>query len=148
VRLPAGTTHLWDIPPGLRRLAIVIRGNAAARVVFLNRAGRLISDRELIATKEIATSVPEDAETLAVTCLGVVPASLDVKPAPGAVTVAFAPAGGYSAAGWQVGNSGDMVSASTILARGRDCAAPTSTRVAASPPNRERSGRDLPRRSS
>jgi hypothetical protein len=118
VRLPAGTTHLWDIPPGLRRLAIVIRGNAAARVVFLNRAGRLISDRELIATKEIATSVPEDAEALAVTCLGVVPASLDVKPAPGAVTFAFAPAGGYSAAGWQVGNSGDMVSASTILARG------------------------------
>ena len=118
VVLPAGTTHVWDLPPAKITRAIAIRGNAGARVVFLNRAGRVVSDTELIATKEVTLTIPADAEAVAVACLGAVPAGVNVKPALGAVTFGFAPSGGAPAAGWQTGNAGDMVSASTILARG------------------------------
>jgi hypothetical protein len=119
ITLPAGTTHIWDLPATAGQV-IRVAGSAAARITFLSRAGYVVSDLEVQA-KEFSIPVPEAAAMVAVTCLGNPPASPSAvatqgKPGLGAVT--FAAGNRNAVVGWQTGNLVPQASSTTLLGRG------------------------------
>src|SRR5262249_5306312 len=58
IAVPAGVTHLWDVPPGARRV-VVLDGTAAARVTMMSAAGHVIGDREFAATRGHQVVLPD-----------------------------------------------------------------------------------------
>jgi hypothetical protein len=116
VEVPAGATHLWDVPVGTAS-ELVVRGAAAYRVTFLTRGGSVIGDREYPTADGSAIPIPASCGMFAITCLGGSPAA---SPAPGfgSVSAVAAPAGAMAATGWQAENLLPQVGPTTILARG------------------------------
>lgn len=126
VSLPAGTTHLWDIPQSVGS-RLVVTGEAAFRVTFLTRGGSVISDAEYPTGSNTAISLPARCGMIAVTCLGTPPTALgSVAPGQGAVSFAASPAGQMAAVGWELHNLIPQVGATTILARGACLTMPQS----------------------
>jgi len=118
VAVPAGTTHLWDISAGTNS-ELVVSGNAAFRITFLTRGGRVISDIEYGTGSSAGIAVPAGCGMVAITCLGVPPAPLlKLAPVLGAVSFAAAPAGQMAATGWELHNLLPQVGATTLLGRG------------------------------
>lgn len=123
VTLPSGTTHIWDLPPA-GRWSFAITGPAAVRVVALDRASQILSDREMMPSSQPVT-MPANTAMVAFTCLGVPPSvalgGIAMPSAPsgmGAISMAFAPPDSYPAAGWQVTNEFEQVGPSIVLGRG------------------------------
>jgi len=119
VTIPAGTTHVWDLPAAAGQ-AIRIAGKGAARITFLSRAGYVLSDLEAQAA-DFSIPVPATAAMVVVTCLGnpptaAVAASAVSKPGRGAVT--FAAGNRNAIVGWQTGNLVPQISSTTLLGRG------------------------------
>ena len=126
VLLPAGTTHLWQLPEtdqaGRARVRLRIDGLAAARVTWLDESGEVISDEEWPAHAARSVPMPEGAERLAVSCLGGAPVDrrTDVMrlPTMAGLSMSWSGADGVPAVGWQAGSQLAMVGAQTLLARG------------------------------
>lgn len=118
VRIPAGTTHVWELPKTKEPLTFVARGDAALRVTFLTRGGRPVSDAEYLTQHELTLTAPRNAAAVAFSCLGKAPTPEKFEPGPGAITADAAGARTFPAAGWESGYVGDLVSSSTLLARG------------------------------
>jgi hypothetical protein len=118
VMLPAGTTHVWDLPATAGR-AVAISGSAAARVTFLSRAGYVLSDTELLSGAP-ALPAPEAAAMVAVTCLGNPPAirGAAARVTPGLGAVSFNAGHRSAIVGWQTGNLVPQVGSTTLLGRG------------------------------
>jgi hypothetical protein len=116
VTVPAGTTHIWELPAS--SYTLTFSGNAAVRVTTMNRAGQAIQDTEMVVASRRELSV-SDAELVAITCLGSVE-DLASQPAEGlgAVTFAASAGGAMPAVGWQTGNLFPQVGGSCVLARG------------------------------
>ena len=120
--IPAGTTHIWDVPAGAQD-ELIVAGDSAFRITFLTRGGSVLGDSEYPpATQTTAlTTVPLPAKCgmVSIECLGKLPAS-SAAVAPGFAAVAFtaAPAGKKTVAGWQAGNLLPQVGPTTILGRG------------------------------
>jgi hypothetical protein len=117
--LPAGTTHVWDIP-AVAGQTVTVAGTAGARVSFLSRAGYMLSDTEMLPGGP-PLALPANAAMVAVTCLGNVP----VNPAgaapnivPGFGAIAFAAGNHNAVVGWQTGNIVPQVGSTTLLGRG------------------------------
>lgn len=117
VAVPAGTTHLWDIPVGLAG-QFFVSGAAAFRLTFLTRGGSVVSDREYESAPPAGIAIPARCGMVAVTCLGVPSTSSPITPAFGAVSSAVAPAGKIAATGWQSDNLLPQAGPASILARG------------------------------
>ena len=92
VTVPAGTTHVWDVPLSPAQ-TIAINGKAAARVTCLTRAGNPLRDFEL-AQGQIP--LPANCAMVAVSCLGLTSDGI---------------------AGWQTGNLLPQVGSNTLLGR-------------------------------
>jgi hypothetical protein len=118
VTIPAGTTHVWELPKSKEPLSFSVRGDAALRVTFLTRGGRPISDTEYPAAEEQILSAPPNAATVAFSCLGKALLAKQPEPAPAAITSEASGARAFAAVGWQSGYVGELVSSSTLLARG------------------------------
>ena len=116
VAVPAGATHLWDVPAGVP-LELAMRGTAAFRVVFLTRGGSVIGDTEYASADGALLSIPARCGMVAITCLGKA-AIAKTAPGFGAVSLAQAPGGRLAAAGWQAGSLMQQVGPTTILGRG------------------------------
>lgn len=116
IELPAGTTHVWDIPFGEQR-ELSIGGDSAYRVTLLTRGGSPISDREYWSAKDSTIALPARCAMVAVMCLGK-PGVAEVPAGFGAVSSLTAPAGRLAASGWQVDNLSPQVGATTVLGRG------------------------------
>jgi hypothetical protein len=116
IELPAGTTHVWDIPFGEQR-ELSVGGDSAYRVTLLTRGGSPISDREYWSAKDSTIALPARCAMVAVMCLGK-PGIAEVPAGFGAVSSLAAPAGRLAASGWQVGNLSPQVGATTVLGRG------------------------------
>lgn len=124
--LPAGTTHLWQLPEtdeaGRARIRLHVAGDGAARVTWLDRHGEVVSDEEWAAASDRALAMPEDAAMLAVGCLGRVPGARDStaqrRPGMADISQNWSQAGGVPAVGWQAGSMLAMVGAHTLLGRG------------------------------
>jgi hypothetical protein len=123
VVLPAGTTHLWDIPVGLAG-KLVLSGNAAFRISFLTRGGSVVSDAEYLGSDGTNVAIPARCGMVAITCLGVPTPGLTVSPGFGAVSALMAPAGKLAATGWQADNLWPQAGPTSILARGASLAVP------------------------
>lgn len=118
VKIPAGVMHVWDLPVGGRR-RVVLSGQAAARIIFLDNAGTSLEDIELIVDQSQTIDVPPTAVRVAVTCLGVVPPGLLIKtPGFGVVSELAAPAGAAAATGWLAGHQVLQLSSTLFVARG------------------------------
>ena len=116
--IPAGTTHLWDIPAGAQD-EFVITGDSAFRITFLTRGGSVIANSEYPSSKQTVVAVRSRCGMVAIECLGKLPAGSATIPAGfAAVAFAAAPAGKKTVAGWQAGNLLPQVGPSTILGRG------------------------------
>ncbi|HZZ37514.1 MAG TPA: DUF6603 domain-containing protein [Acidobacteriaceae bacterium] len=127
--VPAGTTHLWDVPAGAQD-QLLVTGDSAFRVSFLTRGGSILSDVEYPATPPTGTEqttvvLPANCGMVSIECLGKLPAGAATI-APGFAAVAFtaAPAGKKTVAGWQAGNLLPQVGPTTILGRGSCLALP------------------------
>jgi hypothetical protein len=107
-------------------MRLVVSGDASIRVVFLDRAGRPVSDREHATAKELVIDIPAEAIEVAIACLGRAPAVPPTAAGFAAVSFGLAPAGAYAVAGWQTGNVGDLVSVSTVLTRGAAVVLPSA----------------------
>lgn len=94
VSVPAGATHIWDVPasPALA-VSISSPNGAVARLTFLSRAGGVLDDREAVLSQ---TPLPAGCAMVAVTCLGKASGGL---------------------AGWQTGNLARQVGSSAMLCR-------------------------------
>lgn len=116
VVVPAGATHIWEVPPG--EAALRLSGPAAARVVFLDAGGAVLSDVELIPETE-TMALPKGTAIVGVQCLGQAPRTVKAPP-PGfaAVTLAAAPARGFAAVGWEMDDVREQVATSLVLGRG------------------------------
>ncbi len=116
VAVPAGTTHLWDVPVGASS-ELSITGAAAFRITFLTRGGSVVSDSEYPSASQSPIAIPARCGIVAITCLGNPPAA---KLSAGFGTVSFsaAPPEGIAAAGWQAGNLLPQAGPTTILGRG------------------------------
>jgi hypothetical protein len=119
VVVPAGATHLWDIPTAQGH-ALHLSGDAV-RVTCMTRGGTVISDEEMLAGRDVVVSLPVNCAMVAVTCLG----SASAWPAAdaslrgfGALSFAASPQGLLPVAGWQAGNLFAQISATTLLGRG------------------------------
>jgi hypothetical protein len=123
VVLPAGTTHVWDIPIGFTG-NLVFNGDGAFRITFLTRGGSVISDQEQSKANQTTVAIPSRCGMIAITCLGVPTTSLSVTPGFGAVSAAVAPAGKLAATGWQTENVLPQAGPTTILARGASLVVP------------------------
>ena len=116
--LPAGVTHIWDLPAGVQE-ELIVTGDSAFRVTFLTRGGSVIADSEYPAGKQTVIAVPPRCGMVSIECLGKVPAgSAAVSPGFAAVAFSAAPAGKQTVAGWQAGNLLPQVGPTTILGRG------------------------------
>lgn len=116
VLLPAGTSHVWDLPDGFRG-AFQISGAAACRLVALDRGGAVLFDREMTA-QEAPISVPANTATVVLQCLGMPPQPFAATNGFGAVTASVAPGDGLQAVGWQSGNLLEQAGPTTLLGRG------------------------------
>ena len=116
--IPAGVTHIWDVPAGAKD-ELVVTGNAAFRITFLTRGGAVIADREYPGGKQAGIFMPARCGMISIECLGKLPSG-KAATAPGFAAVAFAsaPAGKQTVAGWQAGNLLPQVGPTTILGRG------------------------------
>jgi hypothetical protein len=116
--VPAGTTHIWDVPANLTN-TLVITGGSAFRVTFLTRGGSVIADTEYPPAVSTTIQIPPRCGMFSVECLGNLPAGVSAR-APGfaAITFTAAPAGRKTVAGWQAGNLLPQVGPTTILGRG------------------------------
>jgi hypothetical protein len=112
----AGSLHVWDLP--LRGGAVLLSGDAAARAVFVDRAGAPVSDVEAVPGAQLRLTIPAAASRLAVTCLGMIPEGLQITPGPGAVALGGAPRGRICAVGWQDAMLLARVAPAALLARG------------------------------
>jgi hypothetical protein len=116
VTIPAGTTHVWEIPP--EKTYVTLTGAAAARVVFLSAGGRILGDLELVAEGQ-SIPTPAETSTVAVSCLGRLPRELkSIQPGFAAVTLAAAPHRGFAAVGWELDDTREQIASSVILGRG------------------------------
>ena len=79
VTLPAGTTHIWDLP-ATGPVSFIITGTAAIRIVALDRASQILSDREMMPQADPVT-LPANAAMVVFQCLGN-PHAPDVAPVP------------------------------------------------------------------
>ena len=125
--VPAGTTHLWQLPEtdsrGRGRIRLHVGGDSAARITWLDDHGEVLVDEERAAAQDQAIAMPEGAAMLAVGCLGRVPgaaASVTAQRRIGMadVTRNWSQAGAVPAVGWQAGSMLAMVGAHTLLGRG------------------------------
>jgi len=117
VTVPAGTTHVWEVPQ--ESFTFTFTGNAAVRIVYLDRAGNPLQDTENIVNGQFTSKVVPGTEMATVTCLGSVPAEqLKLAGGFGAVSSVVAPAGANPAVGWQSGSMLTQVGPNTLLARG------------------------------
>jgi large repetitive protein len=120
--IPAGTTHIWDVPAGAQD-ELIVTGDSAFRITFLTRGGSVLGDVEYPPAPPTApqTTVPLPAKCgmVSIECLGKLPAG-SATVAPGFAAVAFtaAPAGKKTVAGWQSANLLPQVGPTTILGRG------------------------------
>ncbi|HEY1986688.1 MAG TPA: DUF6603 domain-containing protein [Terracidiphilus sp.] len=121
--IPAGTTHIWDVPAGAQD-ELIVTGDSAFRITFLTRGGSVLGDSEYPAapptgTPQTTIALPAKCGMVSIECLGKLPAS-SAAGAPGFAAIAFtaAPAGKKTVAGWQAGNLLPQVGPTTILARG------------------------------
>jgi hypothetical protein len=121
--IPAGTTHIWDVPAGLQA-ELVVTGDSAFRITFLTRGGSVLADAEYpsappAANAQTTVHLPAKCGMVSIECLGKLPAGL-APVAPGFAAVAFtaAPTGRQTVAGWQAGNLLPQVGPTTILGRG------------------------------
>ena len=108
--------HLWDLQGGAS--AVVLSGEAAARAVFLDRAGAPVSDVEARPGAGLRLPVPTAASRLAVSCLGTLPDGVTIVPGPGAAALAAAPRGRPCGVGWQDALRLAQVGPAALLARG------------------------------
>jgi hypothetical protein len=116
--IPAGITHIWDIPAGAQN-DLVITGDSAFRVTFLTRGGSVVADCEYPAGKQTIVPLPTRCGMVSIECLGKLPSgSAAIAPGFAAVAFAAAPAGKKTVAGWQAGNLLPQVGPTTILGRG------------------------------
>jgi hypothetical protein len=116
--IPAGTTHIWDVPAGLQD-ELVVTGDSAFRVTFLTRGGSVIADAEYPTAKQTIVPLPARCGMVSIECLGKLPTGTTVgAPGFGAVTFTSAPAGKKTVAGWQAGNLLPQVGPTSILGRG------------------------------
>ena len=117
VVVPSGTTHVWDLPAD-GGFVLLASGDAAMRLVTMDRGGRVIFDREMMPDgKEIA--LPPNAASFAVQCIGKPPRGFPAPAAAqGAITLFQAPALAQAAVGWQSGSQREQVGALTVLGRG------------------------------
>lgn len=97
ITVPAGTTHIWDVPLNPAQI-VVISGNAAGRVTCLSRAGNPLSDSEFASAllKQARFPVPDNCAMIAISCLGRTSDGI---------------------AGWQTGNLLPQVGSTTLLGR-------------------------------
>ena len=120
VTVPAGTIHIWDLPGGAGQ-SVSVTGEAA-RLTFLTRAGRPISDLEVAGGATVPA--PKGAGMVAVTSLGSPSkTAFGTRQASAAVglgslSFALAPGGRAPITGWQTGNLVAQVSATAFLPRG------------------------------
>ena len=116
--VPAGTTHLWDLPANLQN-TIVVTGDSAFRVTFLTRGGSIIADAEYPPAASTKIQIPPRCGMLSVECLGNLPAGVAGRQSGfAAISFTAAPAGRKTVAGWQAGNLLPQVGPTTILGRG------------------------------
>jgi hypothetical protein len=92
VVVPAGTTHVWDVPLDPKQ-TVTIAGQAVGRVTSLSRSGLPLEDSEL---SEGQIELPDGCAMVAVTCLGRTSDGI---------------------AGWQTGNLMQQVGSSSLLGR-------------------------------
>jgi hypothetical protein len=121
VVVPAGATHVWDVPAG-QKLSVQIAGNSAARATFLSRAGYVLSDTEMLPGNQ-QLALPDAVAIVAVTCLGnpqAAGAPLGTAPAAaaGLGAVTFAAGNRNAIVGWQTGNLVPQVGSTSLLGRG------------------------------
>jgi hypothetical protein len=129
VTVPAGATHLWELPGNTQSGSFAITG-AAARVVFLDRAGRVIADRELVAEKEQNVAIPAKAVMAVISCMGKLPAGMKApEPGFGAVSSLVSATNGLAAVGWEMGNYREQLSPTTVLGRGASLLLPRPAHV-------------------
>ncbi|HEY2598861.1 MAG TPA: DUF6603 domain-containing protein [Candidatus Dormibacteraeota bacterium] len=121
--VPAGTTHIWDVPAGAQD-ELIITGDSAFRITFLTRGGSVLADAEYppappTGAEQTTLPLPANCGMVSIECLGKLPAG-SASVAPGFAAVAFtaAPAGKKTVAGWQAGNLLPQVGPTTILGRG------------------------------
>jgi hypothetical protein len=121
VTVPAGTTHLWDVPPGQTRI-VALQGAAAARVTLLSAGGHVIDDIEYPVTRGRKIALPPACAMLAVTCLGEIADAAQLPIADtggmGAASFQFVRAGAEPIVGWQSASEVQQVGQCTFLARG------------------------------
>ena len=123
VTIPAGTTHVWDVPAGAQD-ELVVTGDSAFRVTFLTRGGNILGDSEYppaspTGAQQTTVLLPANCGMVSIECLGKLPAgSASVTPGFAAVAFTAAPAGKRTVAGWQAGNLLPQVGPTTILGRG------------------------------
>jgi hypothetical protein len=122
--IPAGTTHIWDVPAGSQD-ELIVTGDSTFRVTFLTRGGSVLGDSEYPPSAPSNTAptttipLPAKCGMVSIECLGKLPAgSLAVAPGFAAVAFSAAPAGKRTVAGWQAGNLLPQVGPTTILGRG------------------------------
>jgi hypothetical protein len=115
ITVPAGTTHIWELA---RKTDFAISGNAAARIVYLDRAGNPLQDIETIPASGFTSTSVAGAAMVAISCLGTAPANVKASAGFGAVTSLVAPPKGIPVTGWQTLNVFPQVGPSAILARG------------------------------
>jgi hypothetical protein len=120
VAVPAGASHVWDVPPG-QKLSVLVAGQAAARVTFLSRAGYVLADHELLPGSQ-PLPLPDAVAGVAVTCLGNPPTTTPVpganSPATGLGAVTFVAGNRNAIVGWQTGNLVPQVGSTSLLGRG------------------------------
>jgi hypothetical protein len=117
ITVPAGTTHVWDVPSD--QFSLSLTGSAAVRITFMDRAGSIVDDREMSVEGQATVVAPAGSEMTSVTCLG---AWAEGEPAIaagfGAVATTLASAGSYPIVGWQTGNTLPQTGPFSLLARG------------------------------
>ena len=99
ITLPAGTTHLWELPgTGVTTVSGVPgAGIAALRVTAFNRGLQVIDDRELATAKTAGVRLPAGATAVAVTSLG--RSGSELAAGFGAASLAASPPGGVPRSG-------------------------------------------------
>lgn len=117
VTIGAGTLHLWDVPDDQGRFTL--QGDAAARVISMDRGGTVLGDVEVLAPAPAPVPVAQGAARVAIACLGPRPDGAVPRPsAAGAVTMLYAPAGARAAVGWQSTSTLAQVGPASFAARG------------------------------
>ncbi|UWZ84403.1 DUF6603 domain-containing protein [Occallatibacter riparius] len=116
--VPAGTTHVWDVPANLQN-TLVITGDSAFRITFLTRGGSVLSDAEYPPAVSTKIQIPPKCGMFSVECLGNLPAGVSARTSGfAAISFTAAPAGRKTVAGWQANNLLPQVGPTTLLSRG------------------------------